>query len=105
MRADLVQRADACGQRAHDLQRERRRLVHQEDEGALVDDGDLRRLRGDSGEAARGLGDDRELAERLARAERGDDVVAVYLPMSYMVGGYTLFMPRWVATQTSMSSM
>ncbi|HEX9206796.1 MAG TPA: DUF502 domain-containing protein, partial [Steroidobacteraceae bacterium] len=24
----------------------------------------------------------------------GDDLVAVYLPMSYMIGGYTVFLPR-----------
>ena len=33
----------------------------------------------------------------------GDDVVAVYLPMSYMVGGYTLFMPRAQLEPTSLS--
>jgi uncharacterized membrane protein len=33
----------------------------------------------------------------------GDDVVAVYLPMSYMVGGYTLFMPRSSLEPTSLS--
>jgi uncharacterized membrane protein len=33
----------------------------------------------------------------------GDDVVAVYLPMSYMVGGYTLFLPRSRLEPTSLS--
>ena len=33
----------------------------------------------------------------------GDDVVAVYLPMSYMVGGYTLFLPRSSLEPTSLS--
>jgi len=32
-----------------------------------------------------------------------DDVVAVYLPMSYMVGGYTLFIPRSQLLPTSLS--
>ena len=29
--------------------------------------------------------------------------VAVYLPMSYMVGGYTVFLPRHLVEQTSLS--
>jgi uncharacterized membrane protein len=33
----------------------------------------------------------------------GDDMVAVYLPMSYMVGGYTLFLPRDLVETTSLS--
>ena len=32
-----------------------------------------------------------------------DDLVAVYLPMSYMIGGYTMFLPRDVIEPTSMS--
>jgi len=32
-----------------------------------------------------------------------DDAVAVYLPMSYMVGGYTVFLPRDVIEPTSLS--
>ena len=37
-------------------------------------------------------------------AERApDDTVAVYLPMSYMVGGYTVFVPRDVLEPTSLS--
>jgi uncharacterized membrane protein len=31
------------------------------------------------------------------------DVVAVYLPMSYMVGGYTVFVPRDALEQTTLS--
>ena len=31
------------------------------------------------------------------------DTVAVYLPMSYMVGGYTVFMPRELLEPTSLS--
>ncbi|MBK7902350.1 MAG: DUF502 domain-containing protein [Proteobacteria bacterium] len=33
----------------------------------------------------------------------GDDMVAVYLPMSYMVGGYTIFLPRGLVETTSLS--
>ena len=33
----------------------------------------------------------------------GDDTVAVYLPMSYMVGGYTVFLPRELLETTSLS--
>ena len=33
----------------------------------------------------------------------GDDLVAVYLPMSYMIGGYTVFLPRHVIEPTSLS--
>ena len=33
----------------------------------------------------------------------GDDLVAVYLPMSYMIGGYTVFLPRDLIEPTSMS--
>lgn len=32
-----------------------------------------------------------DLPQQLARS---DDVVAVYLPMSYQIGGYTLYLPR-----------
>jgi uncharacterized membrane protein len=31
------------------------------------------------------------------------DAVAVYLPMSYMVGGYTVFLPRELLEPTSLS--
>jgi uncharacterized membrane protein len=30
-------------------------------------------------------------------------MVAVYLPMSYMVGGYTIFLPRGLVETTSLS--
>jgi len=32
-----------------------------------------------------------------------EDLVAVYLPMSYMIGGYTVFLPRHAIEPTSMS--
>ena len=32
-----------------------------------------------------------------------DDTVAVYLPMSYMVGGYTIFLPRESLEPTSLT--
>lgn len=32
-----------------------------------------------------------------------DDIVAVYLPMSYMVGGYTIFLPREALEPTTLS--
>jgi uncharacterized membrane protein len=45
-----------------------------------------------------------ESDEMLRRAEpAGDDMVAVYLPMSYMVGGYTIFVPRDLVETTSLS--
>jgi uncharacterized membrane protein len=43
-----------------------------------------------------------ESSAALGVAE-GDDLVAVYLPMSYMIGGYTVFLPRDVIEPTSMS--
>lgn len=33
----------------------------------------------------------------------GDDLVAVYLPMSYQIGGYTVYLPRSDIRETSMS--
>jgi uncharacterized membrane protein len=42
-------------------------------------------------------------AEDGALIGAGDDVVAVYLPMSYMVGGYTMFLPRSQLEPTSLS--
>jgi len=33
----------------------------------------------------------------------GDDLVAVYLPMSYMIGGYTVFLPRHAIEPTALS--
>ena len=35
-----------------------------------------------------------EHEERMPEAFRGRDAVLVYLPMSYMIGGYTLLVPR-----------
>jgi len=33
----------------------------------------------------------------------GEDLVAVYLPMSYQIGGYTLYLPRKYLTETDMT--
>lgn len=45
-----------------------------------------------------------ESDEMLRRSQpAGDDMVAVYLPMSYMVGGYTIFVPRDLVETTSLS--
>jgi uncharacterized membrane protein len=45
-----------------------------------------------------------ESDEMLRRsAPAGEDMVAVYLPMSYMVGGYTIFLPRELVETTSLS--
>jgi uncharacterized membrane protein len=33
----------------------------------------------------------------------GEDLVAVYLPMSYMIGGYTIYLPRSRLTETDLS--
>jgi uncharacterized membrane protein len=45
-----------------------------------------------------------ESDEMLRRSQpAGDDMVAVYLPMSYMVGGYTIFLPRELVETTSLS--
>jgi uncharacterized membrane protein len=45
-----------------------------------------------------------ESDEMLRRSEpAGDDMVAVYLPMSYMVGGYTIFVPRELVETTALS--
>ena len=43
-----------------------------------------------------------ESSAALGVAE-GDDLVAVYLPMSYMIGGYTVFLPRELIEPTTMS--
>ena len=45
----------------------------------------------------------REDFSRLPIELRVDDPIAVYLPMSYMVGGYTLFLPRSCLTPVDMS--
>ena len=39
----------------------------------------------------------------LRRPVDDGDTVAVYLPMSYMVGGYTVFLPRGRLEPTSLS--
>lgn len=44
-----------------------------------------------------------ESDEMLKRAGGVGDTVAVYLPMSYMVGGYTIFMPRELVEPTALS--
>ena len=33
----------------------------------------------------------------------GEDLVAVYLPMSYQIGGYTVYLPRSRLTETDLS--
>ena len=43
-----------------------------------------------------------ESSAALGVAE-GEDLVAVYLPMSYMIGGYTVFLPRELIEPTTMS--
>jgi uncharacterized membrane protein len=44
-----------------------------------------------------------ESVEMLRRSAPAEDTVAVYLPMSYMVGGYTVFLPRDLVEPTSLS--
>jgi uncharacterized membrane protein len=44
-----------------------------------------------------------ESGEMLRRSTAADDTVAVYLPMSYMVGGYTVFLARDLVEPTSLS--
>ncbi len=41
--------------------------------------------------------------ERLPEAFRGTDTVLVYLPMSYMIGGYTLLVPQSAIRPCNMS--
>lgn len=45
----------------------------------------------------------REQFEDLPFTPAADDPVAVYLPMSYQVGGYTLYLPRSVLTPVDIS--
>lgn len=45
----------------------------------------------------------REDFSRLPLELTFEDAIAVYLPMSYMVGGYTLFLPRSCLTPVDMS--
>lgn len=44
-----------------------------------------------------------ESGDMLRRAQDAEETVAVYLPMSYMVGGYTIFVPRPLVESTSLS--
>lgn len=44
-----------------------------------------------------------ESGEMLRRSASADDTVAVYLPMSYMVGGYTVFLARELVETTSLT--
>ena len=44
-----------------------------------------------------------ESGTALGLDDVGSDRVAVYLPMSYMIGGYTVFVPRDVLEPTSLS--
>ena len=44
-----------------------------------------------------------ETGNLLGDAYAQEDTVAVYLPMSYMVGGYTVFVPRQALESTSLS--
>lgn len=44
-----------------------------------------------------------ESGEMLRRAPGAQDAIAVYLPMSYMVGGYTVFLPRDLVEPTSLT--
>jgi uncharacterized membrane protein len=44
-----------------------------------------------------------ESAAALGLGQDASDSVAVYLPMSYMVGGYTVFLPRGLIEPTSLS--
>ena len=39
----------------------------------------------------------------LRRSAGAEDTIAVYLPMSYMVGGYTVFLPRELVEPTSLT--
>jgi uncharacterized membrane protein len=44
-----------------------------------------------------------ESGEMLRRSASSEDTVAVYLPMSYMVGGYTVFIARELVEPTSLT--
>jgi uncharacterized membrane protein len=46
----------------------------------------------------------RENTTELPHArDTGDEIVGVYLPMSYQIGGYTLFVPRSAIERMDMS--
>jgi uncharacterized membrane protein len=44
-----------------------------------------------------------ESSAALGLGNEAGDTVAVYLPMSYMVGGYTVFLPRELLEPTTLS--
>ena len=44
-----------------------------------------------------------ESGDMLRRSPGAEDTIAVYLPMSYMVGGYTVFLPRELVEPTSLT--
>ena len=44
-----------------------------------------------------------EGTERLPKDYRGDDSILVYMPMSYMIGGYAVLMPRSAVRPLDMS--
>jgi uncharacterized membrane protein len=44
-----------------------------------------------------------ESDEMLRRSSSPGDMIAVYMPMSYMMGGYTVFVPREIVEQTALT--
>ena len=44
-----------------------------------------------------------ESGDMLRRSAGAEDTIAVYLPMSYMVGGYTVFLPRELIEPTALT--
>jgi hypothetical protein len=72
-----VELADARGEGPHDLERERRRLVDQEQERPLVDHRDAGGFCRHGREAARRVVDDRQLAERPVGTHGRDRVLPV----------------------------
>ena len=44
-----------------------------------------------------------ETDEMLRRSEGSGDAIAVYMPMSYMMGGYTVYVARHLVEPTSLS--
>ena len=59
----------------------------------------------------RGLGQEYEVLGFVTREQfddvpldpQAEDAVAVYMPMSYQIGGYTLFLPRSALTPVDVS--
>ena len=45
----------------------------------------------------------RDQIDYVPKAEPDDDIIAVYLPMSYQIGGYTVYLPRSQVTPVDMS--